>query len=108
MNNAEIIKGIDTTIAGLETIKRALMSEGVEAKKTKNSDVVPVKDDTEVGYPVVGKFDPEQLKSMKYNEFKKFAASLGVKCTGTRDEIMERIMALDVTVTEDDAVVSEP
>ena len=108
MNNAEIIKGIDTTIAGLETIKRALMSEGAEDKKTKNSDVVPVKDDTEVEYPVVGKFDPEQLKSMKYNEFKKFAASLGVKCTGTRDEIMERIMALDVTITEDDAVVSEP
>ena len=48
---------------------------------------------------------------MKYNEFKKLAASLGVKCTGTRDESMERILALDVTVsadnTEEDAVEEE-
>ena len=29
---------------------------------------------------------------MKYNEFKKYASSLGVKCTGTRDEIMERVL----------------
>ena len=107
MNNAEIIKGIETTIMGLETIKNALMSEGAEEPKKLADNIIPFKKE-EVDYPVACKFDIEQLNSMKYNEFKKFAASLGVKCTGTREEIMERIMALDVTVTEDDAVVSEP
>ena len=107
MNNAEIIKGIDLTIEGLSTIKKALMTEGVETtqKEVMNTPV----ENTEVGAEaVVGKFDVEQLKSMKYNDFKKLASSLGVKCTGTRDEIMERILSLDVTVTEDDAVVEAP
>lgn len=108
MNNAEIIKGIETTIEGLETIKRALMSEGTVAPKTTEVVQKEVEAPVEEAKVLVGKFDVEQLNSMKYNEFKKFAASLGVKCTGTRDEILERILALDVTITEDDAVVSEP
>lgn len=124
MNNAEIIKGIDLTIEGLTTIKKALMvADGAVAEAPKSKSVAK-REKAQAGEPmnppveetegsadseaVVGKFDVEQLKSMKYNDFKKLAASLGVKCTGTRDEIMERILALDVTVTEDDAVVSEP
>ena len=108
MNNAEIIRGIETTIEGLETIKRALLSEGTVAPKTTEVVQREVEAPVEEAKVLVGKFDVEQLNSMKYNEFKKFAASLGVKCTGTRDEILERILALDVTITEDDAVVSEP
>ena len=118
MNKVEIIKGIDATIAGLETIKNALMTEGAEAPKSKSVEkreqaqkevINPPVEETEGSAEVVtGKFDVEQLKSMKYNDFKKLAASLGVKCTGTRDEIMERILALDSTVTEDGAEVSEP
>ena len=117
MNNAEIIKGIDLTIEGLTTIKKALLvAEGAmaeapkkstEKKAQKEEPMTPPVEETE-GSAVMGKFDPEQLKAMKYNDFKKLASSLGVKCTGTRDEIMERILALDVTVTEDDAEVSEP
>lgn len=121
MNNAEIIKGIDLTIEGLTTIKNALMvADGAVAEAPKSKSVAkrekaqaepmnpPVEETEGSAEAVVGKFDVEQLKSMKYNDFKKLAASLGVKCTGTRDEIMERILALDVTVTADDAVVSEP
>lgn len=121
MNNAEIIKGIDLTIEGLTTIKNALMvADGAVAEAPKSKSVAkrekaqeepmnpPVEETEGSAEAVVGKFDVEQLKSMKYNDFKKLAASLGVKCTGTRDEIMERILALDVTITEDDAVVSEP
>lgn len=44
---------------------------------------------------------------MKYNEFKKFASSLGVKCTGTRDEIMERILALNTTVSKEEDTEDE-
>lgn len=129
MNNAEIIKGIDLTIEGLTTIKKALLvADGavapataeVEAPKSKSvarrekaqkeEPMNPPVEETEgsATEAVVGKFSVEQLNSMKYNEFKKFAASLGVKCTGTRDEIMERILALDVTVTADSCEVSEP
>lgn len=118
MNNAEIIKGIDMTIAGLEAIKTALAGEAeapaTEAPKSKSVARREKVQEEAMNAPVenegavTGKFDVEQLKAMKYNDFKKLAAQLGVKCTGTRDEIMERILALDVTVTADDAVVSEP
>lgn len=35
----------------------------------------------------------EDLDSMKYNDLKKYGASLGIKCTGTRDEITEKILS---------------
>lgn len=112
MNNAEIIKGINTTIEGLETIKKALMSEaGAEEKKTTKSKVMEepkeaveeaVEETTEAGGYTV-----EELKGMKYNDFKKLASKLGVKCTGTRDEIMERILALNGQSEEAEAVEQE-
>ena len=127
MNNVEIIKGIDLTIEGLTAIKNALVGGAiapdtteVEAPKSKSVErrekaqkevpMNPPVEETEGSAEevVVGKFSIEQLKSMKYNDFKKLAASLGVKCTGTRDEIMERILALDVTVTADAIEVEEP
>lgn len=132
MNTVAIIKGIDMTIEGLEEIKKALLDSAsvetadvateADASKGKKSKSVERREaiqkeamnapTTEVevaeGESIVTKFDREDLEKMKYNEFKKFASQLGVKCTGTRDEIMERILALDVTVTADDAVVSEP
>lgn len=120
-NNAEIIKGINMTIAGLETIKSALAGGAEETataeapksktvgKKAQAEEPMNPPVETEgSAEAVTGKFDVEQLKAMKYNDFKKLAASLGVKCTGTRDEIMERILALDVTVTADEAEVNEP
>lgn len=112
MNKAEIIKGIETTIAGLETIKNAL-TVGEEAPKgktaTKKQEVMnaPVEETEDTAEVLTGKFDIEQLKSMKYNDFKKLASQLGVKCTGTRDEIMERILALDITITDGEAVVED-
>lgn len=112
MNNAEIIKGIEETITGLETIKKALMAGSATPESPKSKSVAKREqeqeesaEDNNVG--AVGKFSVEQLTSMKYNEFKKLASSLGVKCTGTRDEIMERILALDVVITEDGAEVVE-
>ena len=56
-------------------------------------------EETEAPATVTGKFSKEQLDSMKYNELKKLGASLGVPCTGKRDEITARILALDVEVT---------
>ncbi len=120
MNNQEIIKGIDLITEGLATIKNVLLGveestpvteetpKSAEKKgKAQKEAMNPPVEKTE-GSAVEGKFDVEQLKSMKYNDFKKLASSLGVKCTGTRDEIMERILALNVVITDDGAEVNEP
>ena len=115
MNKVEIIKGIDMTIAGLEAIKSALGAEEIvaPAKKTvgksvEKSETPAMNEPVAQEAPVVGKFDVEQLKSMKYNDFKKFAAQLGVDCKGTRDEIMQRVLALDVTIADGESTVEEP
>lgn len=124
-NNVEIIKGINMTIAGLEAIKTALENGAVEApateektpaKKTvakgkaQKEEPMNAPEENEGAVAVTGKFDEEQLRSMKYNDFKKFAASLGVDCKGTRDEIMARVLALDVeaeVATEGEPVEEE-
>lgn len=119
MNNAKLIEGIEMAISGLTTIKESLIAEGgatAEAPKKsagKKKDVeetpvtAPVEEGKEAVGKVVGKFSIEDLNAMKYNEFKKFASSLGVKCTGTRDEIMERILALDIDVEVDEKEAEE-
>lgn len=120
MNKVELIKGIEATITGLEAIKIALSEDtAVEtpaktksvARREKAQEEEPVMnppvEETEGSAEITGKFSVEQLNSMKYNEFKKLASSLGVKCTGTRDEIMERILALNVAVTPEGAEVEE-
>ncbi len=38
-------------------------------------------------------YTQEYLTGLKFNDLKKLGASLGVKCTGTRNEIIERILA---------------
>lgn len=114
MNKVEFIKGFDTLIEGLKIIRDSIAEEGTssipsktvasvqdmtpaEQKAVKEAMNVPVEDEKS---DVVGvSVDVEALKAMKYNEFKKYASQLGVKCTGTRDEIMERILALDNTAT---------
>lgn len=94
MNKAKVIEGINATIEGLNLIKNALASDNEEVASTPTT-------------TVTGKFSREQLEKMKFNDFKKLAASLGVKCTGTREEIIERILALDVEVDVEEAPVKE-
>ena len=87
MNKTELMKGLDMTIEGLSKIREALSDEKtIEVKHeaiTEEPTVVETSEDLRAS-----------LQRMKYNEFKKYAASLGVKCTGSRDEILERILAL--------------
>lgn len=56
-----------------------------------------------------GAYTKEQLDAMKYNELKKLGASLGVACTGKRDEITARILSV-VSAGGDDTAesASEP
>lgn len=111
MNNAEIIKGIDLALEGLKTIKNALTGDEVAPKTATKVEEVTEPDSAVPVATFKASFDVEQLKAMKYNEFKKYASSLGVKCTGTRDEIMARILALDeveVEVEAEEPVEEEP
>ena len=104
MNNAEIIRGIDMTINSLNIIKSA---HGVEETTAPVVQVMNEPVEEKKATAVAGKFDVEALSAMKYNEFKKYAAQLGVDCKGTRDEIMQRVLALDVSVEVEDTEVGD-
>lgn len=107
MNKAEFIKGIDETIAGLEKIKSAVLDDAKEVsitkaeKKSTEKVTAPVEEGKKAVGTVEGTLCREDLDAMKYNELKKLGASLGVKCTGTRDEITEKILAVKVDVDVD-------
>lgn len=108
MNKAKIIEGLNETISGLTTIRDALSGDTAETTAPKKT---TAKTGDETAAPVAGatgKFDPDQLNSMPYNEFKKLAARLGVSCKGTREDIMKRVLALDITFNEDgEAIVGD-
>ena len=117
MNNAEIIKGINETIAGLERIKNALaVEEGVPAKATKTvakeetAKTAPAKEEKkQTATESTGAYSREELEAMKYNDLKKLGASLGVKCTGTRDEIVDKILAVaDAPAETEDGAEEAP
>lgn len=111
MNNAEIIKGIERTIEGLNTIKGALLAsdekvaEKKEVKKETKKAEPKVEETAETAETVATDktYTMAELNSMKYNEFKKLASTLGVKCTGTRKQILDRIIELGVVAEESEA-----
>lgn len=114
MNNTEIIKGIERTIEGLNLIKGALAGAVEEPKKEAKTTAKTPKKAEPVAEPVEETaeavdtnttYTMEELSAMKYNEFKKLASSLGVKCTGTRKQILDRIIELGVVAEESE---SEP
>ena len=109
--NVEVIEGIELVIKGLNMIKTQLEGEQ-EVDGFVNVDDTDLKDDSEYeGGTEEGMYTIQELKDMKYNEFKKLAAQLGVKCTGSRDEILDRIVATGVVkgieTVEDTKVVEE-
>lgn len=89
MNKNNFIKGLDLIIDGLNTIKQSVSEEVStvvdEVTETVREEVTEEKSN-------VVSLDEEKLRKMKYNEFKKYASSLGVDCKGTRDEIMARVL----------------
>lgn len=105
MNNAEIIKGIDSIITGLECFKKLFEVTGVdvvpvveevspvvESNVTAKKSEEPKKEESENPSESKVVYTEDELRKMKYNEFKKYAASLGVDCKGKREEIMQRIL----------------
>lgn len=117
MNKAKVIEALNMTIAGLTILRDEIEADGGKAVKSapakeEKSNIIPapvkpvVEEDS--SETVTGRFSKEDLDAMKYNDLKKLGASLGVKCTGTRDQITERILAIDVEVEkEPDSAPSE-
>lgn len=101
MKRAEsIIKGIDLTIEGLNLIKSVMLNTSdTEKTTTETTAAAPETAPASGG----DSYTTAELSAMPYNKFKTFAAKLGVKCTGTRDDIMGRIRALGVISDADTA-----
>lgn len=114
MNNTEIIAGIDMIINGLSALKAAFSDADSASSKPaptmKNQapkkDIMPAPVSHDEPKDAAGDktYTQAELSSMKYNDFKKLAASLGVDCRGTRDEIMNRVLATGIV---SDAEASE-
>lgn len=98
MNNAEVIKGINMVIEGLESVREALVEVSkVDAPAAKDSKKKEnVKKENSAAETGGETYTVEQLSGMKYNEFKKLASAIGVDCKGTRDQIMSRLVEAGV------------
>lgn len=115
-NNERIIEGLDLIIKGASIIREELsgveketpaskvVSRNTEKKEDTSNSTVAEEEPKQYTEVSAGKLSKEQLDAMKYNELKKLGASLGVPCTGKRDEITARILALN----SDAEVASEP
>lgn len=114
MNKAKVIEALNMTIEGLTIIRDEIATDGGNAVapatpvKEERSKVIqmplPVEEAEET---VKGHFSREDLDAMKFNDLKKLGASLGVKCSGTRDQIVERILAVEVEVAVEDVEAVE-
>lgn len=94
----------------LEYVK-VLVDTSVEVNEVVSPDEVPstLVSEEDAKAPVestdetlYGGYTVEALNAMRYNEFKKVAAIIGVKCTGTRQEIMDRILSTNSSISEED------
>lgn len=106
MRKKELIKAISKIEEGIADVKNLLISEEQNDKATGEV----AKDSTETVEPVeetVGRFSKKDLDAMKYNDLKKLGKELGVKCTGTREEITARILDVDVEDSNDSEPVKE-
>lgn len=122
MNKAEIIKGINIVIEGLNTLCDAIDSE--DKSEGKVAPAIPAKTPAKTpAKPAIGgkgkvaaktsasstseksgdTYTVAELEGMKYNEFKKLASSLGVDCKGTREEIMARVVETGVVSDADNS-----
>lgn len=92
MRKKELIKALSKIEEGIADVKNLLLADEQNASTPEVSSPAS-KDET-----VEGRFSKEDLDAMKYNDLKKLGKELGVKCTGTREEITERILGVPIDV----------
>ena len=111
MKNERLIEGLNMIIEGATILRNEIISgaeastesNGAESKSVtrrkaiqKEEPAMNAPEETEAGAEVEGTLSREQLMSMKFNDLKKLGASLGVSCSGKRDEIIDRILNVSV------------
>lgn len=101
MKRNELIRGIEAISEGLEIIKNALLNEDAPAVERI---VDEPKTEPKTEAVSESKYSREELTSMKYNELKKLANSTGVSATGTRAEIIERLLNAPAEAEESEGI----
>lgn len=109
MKNERLIEGLNMIIEGATILRNELSGAEVSESKSaesksvarraavqKEEPVMNAPEEKEAGAEVEGTLSREQLMSMKFNDLKKLGASLGVSCSGKRDEIIDRILNVSV------------
>ena len=109
MRKKELIKALSKIEEGIADVKNLLIAdEQVETAQNTSAKKDTVKevstqsneDDTEVQSN--GAYTREDLLAMKYNDLKKLGKEIGIKCTGTRDEIIDKILSVPMAEPVED------
>ncbi|RDY28651.1 hypothetical protein [Lachnotalea glycerini] len=81
--------------------KVAVAVEQKEEKVEANNDDIVDDAAQQNEITTTGNLDREQLESMSYNDVKKLASDLGVPATGKKDEIIEKLLTIEVEAAVD-------
>lgn len=111
MRKKELIKALSKIEEGIADVKNLLIADeqvetahGTSAKKDTVEEVSTQSNEDETEVQSNGAYTREDLLAMKYNDLKKLGKEIGIKCTGTRDEIIDKILSVPMT----DSPMAEP
>lgn len=105
--NAKTIEGLKMIEEGLKTVINSLEGEKISSAETKATEkktspvVTPDEAPVSESVPVTGNLTREQLDGMSYNNLKKLCKDLGIPAVGNRDEITDKILGVEVEVSEE-------
>lgn len=103
--NVKVIGAIRAVRDGLTALINEL-EDGVDIVES-----APVVEETPkkavVEEKLTGTISEEQLEGMTYNELKKFAKSIGVPATGSRDELTKKILSAEVEIVDEEEEVRD-
>ena len=111
MRKKELIKALSKIEEGIADVKNLLIADeqvetaqSTSAKKDTVEEVSTQSNEDETEVQSNGAYTREDLLAMKYNDLKKLGKEIGIKCTGTRDEIIDKILSVPMT----DSPMAEP
>lgn len=111
MRKKELIKALSKIEEGIADVKNLLIADeqvetahSTSAKKDTVEEVSTQSNEDNTEVQSNGAYTREDLLAMKYNDLKKLGKEIGIKCTGTRDEIIDKILSVPMT----DSPMAEP
>lgn len=106
-----VVESLNSIVEVLEAQKNdcAAPTEKVSKSKSTVKREKIMKDASKEQKTVKGHLCKEDLDDMSYNDLKKLCKSMGIPATGSRDEITEKIIGVEVEApVEDDTVEEKP